>query len=57
MFTDSFYDKWDLDLVMLVLKEPLKCQVAYHYDLLILIIFHDFTGGDLWAGIKSLITQ
>ena len=47
MFTDSFYDKWDLDLVMLVLKEPLKCQVAYHSDLLILIIFHDFTGGDL----------
>lgn len=47
----------DLDLVTFVLKEPLKHQVAYHYDLLILIIFHDFTGGYLWTGIKSLITQ
>ena len=57
MFTESFYDKWDVDLVTLVLKEPLKLQLAYHYDLLILIIFHDFTGGDLWARIKSLIIQ
>lgn len=38
-------------------KEPLKCQVAYCYYWLFLITSHDFIGGDLWAGRKTLITQ